>query len=200
MVLAFRKPSEVRVQILSLMTQGVSAGAAAQVAGVTYKTVCTWRARGDRVLEQIEETGKLPQDPDDREFATFAWDMRRARAAQKAHHERIIHLAATKDWRAALAFLARQYPDEWAKKPDAPAPSVVGTVNVLVQQAAQNAQEFEGRTEDDVDHYIAYGRWPEDVVRLPPDVQEAPEMPTEAEQPEAPPSPPVPPLRRIEKP
>lgn len=52
---------------------------------------------------------------EDEEYRSFYEEVTKALAQAKVRNEAILQKAAAEDWRAALAWLERRYPEEWGK-------------------------------------------------------------------------------------
>jgi hypothetical protein len=93
-------------RILDAVSLGATDSVCANLIGISKQTIKNWRVTGRNDIE----AGNTDTD-----FALFvrAWDLAKGEAAQK--HLRTIDRASAKDWRAAVWFLERLYPDDFQK-------------------------------------------------------------------------------------
>ena len=92
---------DLKEQLCRLISAGNYINTACQVAGITEQAFHSWIRRG-----LYEEEGI---------YHDFARAVERAEAQAKARNVAIIQAAAKDDWRAALTWLERRYPEEWGK-------------------------------------------------------------------------------------
>ncbi|MHC4579761.1 MAG: hypothetical protein ACYTED_20475 [Planctomycetota bacterium] len=102
---------ELLERILAYARAGVAPSTAACACGVRPATWRAWLRRG--------------REHDDENLVAFVADLEDARLAVKEDFEKTLFAAAAKDWRAALAILERQWPQEWAEKEELSVPDQV---------------------------------------------------------------------------
>lgn len=91
-----------RTRILEALRTGHSLTSAAALAGITRQTLYNWLARGE----------KSP----DGQYGRFAQDVAVASAESADAAIKSVTGAFEDDWRAAMEFLSRRFPDEWGKR------------------------------------------------------------------------------------
>lgn len=98
--------------IIDLVRAGMRPGMAAQAAGLTKQAVSKWIKRGSEEIWRIEN-GEDPI-PLEEPYRKFVEDMTKAEAeAQGGLVLSWFREARAGDWKAAQAFLAKRWPDEW---------------------------------------------------------------------------------------
>lgn len=95
---------EVRDRLFNAIAIGATMDLACRCAGLNPSTVSEWVRRG-------EGRDKRPPTP---EFAEFAADIRRAIADSELKLLSRWSAASKHDWRAAMALLARRFPERWS--------------------------------------------------------------------------------------
>jgi transposase len=93
-----------RKAIVEAIARGNTLGHAAALAGVSRKTVYQWLAKG--------EAATNPRSS----YRMFAEDVARANAQVAEEMIGVIREKAPDDWRAAMTFLERRFPDDYAKR------------------------------------------------------------------------------------
>jgi hypothetical protein len=84
---------------------------------ISVRTYYNWKDRGEAELERRDNG----EDPDEGEECYVLFFQAVTRASAKAEHGAILavrqgFLGKDGDWRAAIAYLERRYPDRWAKR------------------------------------------------------------------------------------
>ena len=98
-----RLTAAVQERIIQALRAGAYAEEAAASAGVSRRTYHRWRARG--------EADHAPAS-----FRDFAAAVRQAEADAELYALAVIHKAMPDDWRAAMTYLERRYPQRWARR------------------------------------------------------------------------------------
>lgn len=93
---------ELQQKLCRLVSAGNHINDACVIAGISKRTFENWTDRGRRA-----HTGK---------YRDFVEAIERAEAQAKARNVALIQKAAQEDWRAALEYLERRYPEEWGKR------------------------------------------------------------------------------------
>ena len=134
------RPSKLTPDVQQAITAALRAGAyleqAARHAGISVQTVYNWLDRGRSELDRIERAeqhlDQLPKrarkadrlaaqkacEPlaDEAGYLGFLEAYTRASADAEIHAVGVLRAAMPEDWRAALAYLERRYPDRWRKR------------------------------------------------------------------------------------
>lgn len=110
------KLSEERTEMITnAISEGATLETACRLGGITLRTFERWVNRGEEALEK----DKKDRSELDVKLIEFRRKVYHARVSQRKTLEDTIFSAATgekSDWRAALAYLERQYPGSWSKK------------------------------------------------------------------------------------
>lgn len=94
--------SELQTRIVQAIRAGNYADAAARSAGISPSTYYRWLERGERAASGAH-----------REFRDA---VKRAEADAEVHAVAIVRKAMAEDWRAAMAYLERRYPERWRRR------------------------------------------------------------------------------------
>lgn len=98
--------------IVDLIRAGMRPSMAAQAAGIAKSTVSGWIKRGSEEIWRIEN-GESPRELE-KPYLEFVQNMMKAEAeAQAGLVVSWFREARQGDWKAAQAFLAKRWPDEW---------------------------------------------------------------------------------------
>lgn len=98
--------------IIDLIRAGMRPSTAAQAAGLAKQTVSAWIKRG--IEEQYRIDAGEEANPNEEPYLKFINDMAKAEAeAQAGLVLAWFREARQGDWKAAQAFLAKRWPDEW---------------------------------------------------------------------------------------
>lgn len=98
--------------IIDLVRAGMRPSKAGQAVGLSRATVLTWINRGVAEQARIEE-GQDP-NPEEHVYMQFSVDLAKAEAESQAGLVLAWFKEARQgDWKAAQAFLAKRFPDEW---------------------------------------------------------------------------------------
>lgn len=84
--------------------------------GIAYSTYQRWRARGEKERTGDETTASLSSDESD--YVYLLEQIEEGLAEAEANTVEIWQNAMSEDWRAAAEFLARRFPQRWAKQSD----------------------------------------------------------------------------------
>ena len=93
---------EIQARIVTAIRAGNYAGPAARSAGISEPTYYRWLERGAN-----EEQGI---------YREFHDAVRRAEADAEVHAIVVIRKGMERDWRAALAYVERRYPERWRRR------------------------------------------------------------------------------------
>lgn len=96
--------AERRKAIIEALERGNTLTHAAALAGVSRETIYDWLQKGDKATDPAST------------YKRFAEDVARANALVADHAIGKITSAMPDDWRAAMTFLERRFPDEYAKR------------------------------------------------------------------------------------
>ena len=91
-------------QIVGTVARGNYVEVAARAAGIAPSTLYEWKSRG-------EEGG-----PGNEPYVGFLEALTRAEAEAEIEGVEAIRGAWNKDWRSAIEYLARRYPERWGKR------------------------------------------------------------------------------------
>ena len=116
--------------ILRKMREGHYAKIAAQTSGITEQTLYNWLKKG-------EDPERYP------EHAAFLEAYRKAEATAEDNAIEAIRAAYPHDWRAAMTYLERRYPDRWAKRQNVDVTSDVQPIRQIVVTRTVGAEEAE---------------------------------------------------------
>ncbi len=89
---------------------------ACRQAGVAYSTYQRWRARGEK--ERAGDESTVPLSADESDYVYLLEQIEEGLAEAEANTVEIWQAAMSEDWRAAAEFLARRFPQRWAKQSD----------------------------------------------------------------------------------
>ncbi len=96
--------------IIKSLKGGNYAKVAAETNGIAEKTYYEWIKRGEAALAADEGE----RDSRENEYAQFVEKVRTAEALAEA--DAVQKLIEADDWRAQMEYLARRYPERWAKR------------------------------------------------------------------------------------
>lgn len=112
---------ETTKMILDTISEGNTLKVAAALAGVDVTTIINWSNKG-------QEEGKG-------EYYQFFEDLTRAKANAQSLAVKALVNAFGNDWRAAMEFLARRCPEDWAKKDNLKVDAKHdGTIKIVVEE------------------------------------------------------------------
>ena len=101
------RPAKLTAAVQGRVVHSLRAGAYAQEAaasaGISRRTFHRWVARGE-----VEDAPT--------KFRDFAAAVRRAELDAELHAVVVIREAMPQDWRAAMTYLGRRYPDRWGRR------------------------------------------------------------------------------------
>lgn len=104
------RPSLLSAEITDRIVRMVRAGSykevAARAAGIGTSTLYSWQERGEADRVEGRQT----------EHAAFVEALTRAEAEAEVHAIAAVRKVMETDWRAAMDYLARRYPERWAKR------------------------------------------------------------------------------------
>jgi hypothetical protein len=93
---------ELIIEICDKIERGVTQKTAALTSGITEHTFHNYINRGKQETEGI--------------YFQFFQSLKKSQANLKATYEQLIFDAAHKDWKAAMTYLERKYPDEYGRQ------------------------------------------------------------------------------------
>lgn len=102
--------------ILDMLRDGMTRTAAAEANGLPRETLSRWISR----------------------FVTFRHAVLQAEAQAEVRATTTVRQAAEKDWKAALAWLERRRPDDWARQDRI---EIIGSVRELARREGWDAEE-----------------------------------------------------------
>lgn len=89
-------------------------------AGISEAVYYKWKKRGEDEIERIiialENGDEVKVDPGERRYVEFVESVAKAEAGAEVDAVECIKDSMKEDWRAALAFLERRFPEKWGRR------------------------------------------------------------------------------------
>lgn len=111
---------KVRKKLVKAIETGNYIKVACAYAGIGHSTYCSWIVRGEREIERINKeldeggTGKILKT--ERIYVEFLEAVAIAEAGGENTAVETLKDAFKNDWRSAMSYLERRYPERWGRK------------------------------------------------------------------------------------